>query len=472
MLLYAVTDRMWAVAESERADMDSDAREGSDARGAEKAYNTNFSNDARNALGSENECVPGERKLLRDIENAIKGGATCIQLREKELSHEDFVRLAFDVKKVTDKYTVPFIINDDVDVMLEVDADGIHVGQQDEECLKVRTRIGPDKILGVSAETVEQALEAQKNGADYLGVGAVFVSSTKTDADSVSFETLKNIKDAVNIPITAIGGITLDNMSELSFTGIEGVAVVSAIFAKSDILLVTKALHQRASMLFERPKIASAIFDLDGTLVDSMPMWETVADKYLLANGIEPPKNFWEFFKVMSLRQSAEYMKDKYFPSKSVQEIMDGLNEQTALGYSKEVCLKDGVKEFLEMLKSKNIPCAVATATDRKYVEVCLKRLGIIEYFSVIKTCTEVGEGKDTPKVFDEAALALGATRQASIVFEDAAHAIRTAVKAGYRVCAVYDNASKEDEDAIIRCATWYGKTLGQSFPIDKTTRI
>lgn len=176
-----------------------------------------------------------EKTLLEQIEDALIGGATCIQLREKALDYKDFLNEALLVKELCRKYNVPFIINDNVDIAIEAEADGIHVGQSDMELLKVRQKTGGKMFIGVSAQTVEQALEAQKNGADYLGVGAVFPTSTKKDADAVKLETLKDICSAVEIPVVAIGGITKNNMKELKGSGIAGVALVSAIFAAKNI---------------------------------------------------------------------------------------------------------------------------------------------------------------------------------------------------------------------------------------------
>jgi len=137
------------------------------------------------------------------------------------------------------------VINDNVDIALAIDADGVHVGQSDMEALDVRKRLGPDKIIGVSAQNVQQALLAQKHGADYLGVGAVFPTGSKDDAEDVSFETLKAICQAVDIPVIAIGGITKENVSELKGSGICGIAVISAIFAQKDIKAATKELKKR-----------------------------------------------------------------------------------------------------------------------------------------------------------------------------------------------------------------------------------
>ncbi len=185
------------------------------------------------------------RRLEEDVEKAIKGGATFVQIREKELDTAAFLEQAKAVKAVTDRYGVPFVINDHVEIALAVNADGVHVGQSDMEAGDVRAKLGPDKIIGVSAQTVEQAILAEKHGADYLGVGAVFPTSTKLDAAEVSFETLRAICEAVSIPVVAIGGINLENVSELKGSGISGAAVVSAIFAAQDIETAAAALADK-----------------------------------------------------------------------------------------------------------------------------------------------------------------------------------------------------------------------------------
>lgn len=180
--------------------------------------------------------------LYEQVEEALKGGATFIQLREKDLTEDEFLEEAKKIQQLCKKYRVPFIINDNVKLAKEIDADGVHVGQSDMEALDVRAQLGEDKIIGVSARTVEQALLAEKHGADYLGVGAVFQTGTKTDAREVEHSVLKEICTKVDIPVVAIGGITQDNVKELSGSGINGVAVISAIFAQKDIETATAKL--------------------------------------------------------------------------------------------------------------------------------------------------------------------------------------------------------------------------------------
>ena len=181
--------------------------------------------------------------LYAQVEKALKGGATFIQLREKKLDDESFLKEAIELKELCKSYKVPFVINDNVDIALKMDADGVHVGQSDMEAGNVREKLGPDKIIGVSAQTVEQAVLAEKRGADYLGVGAVFPTGSKDDADEVSHETLKAICEAVSIPVIAIGGISKGNVSTLAGNGICGIAVISAIFAQPDIEGAAKELR-------------------------------------------------------------------------------------------------------------------------------------------------------------------------------------------------------------------------------------
>jgi thiamine-phosphate pyrophosphorylase len=191
----------------------------------------------------------GEQTLYEQVEEALKGGATFIQLREKELDDKTFLEEAIAIQKLCKKYQIPFVINDNVEIALKMNADGVHVGQGDMEAGGVRSLLGKDKILGVSAQTVEQAILAEQRGADYLGVGAVFHTGSKADADDVSYETLKAICEAVSIPVVAIGGIGKHNVLELSGSGICGVAVISAIFAAEDITSATaelKALTEKA----------------------------------------------------------------------------------------------------------------------------------------------------------------------------------------------------------------------------------
>lgn len=173
-------------------------------------------------------------KFLNTIEEAIKGGVSVVQIREKTKDTLDFYNLALKVKEITTKYDVPLIINDRVDVALAIDADGVHVGQSDMPCDVTRKLVGPDKIVGISVATIDEAKKAEKDGADYIGTGAVFPTATKDNAPKITKNDLKEIVDSINIPVVAIGGINHDNAGELIDTGIAGLSVVSAIMSSDN----------------------------------------------------------------------------------------------------------------------------------------------------------------------------------------------------------------------------------------------
>lgn len=192
----------------------------------------------------------GRQSLAEQVKAALKGGVTCLQLREKDLDEEEFLEEAMEMKRLCAGYQVPFIVNDNVEIAIKCKADGIHVGQKDMEAGNVRALVGEGMIIGVSAQTPEQAMAAEKAGADYLGVGAVFSTSTKPDAIDVSYETLKKICETVSIPVVAIGGISKKNMQELSGSGADGAALVSAIFSAEDIEQECRELRRLSEQTF------------------------------------------------------------------------------------------------------------------------------------------------------------------------------------------------------------------------------
>ena len=194
----------------------------------------------------------GRQSLMEQVECALKGGVTCVQLREKELDEVAFLEEAIQMKQLCARYGVPFIVNDNVEIAVKCGADGVHVGQSDMEAGHVRQMVGEKMMIGVSARTVEEALAAQAAGADYLGVGAMFSTSTKLDAHVLSHQTLRDICAAVDIPVTAIGGINEENMMRLAGSGVDGVALVSAIFAAEDIEAACRRLKSLSEEMVSR----------------------------------------------------------------------------------------------------------------------------------------------------------------------------------------------------------------------------
>ena len=187
--------------------------------------------------------------LASQVEEALRGGATFLQLREKNASKEEIIKEALEIKEICKKYNVPFVIDDDVDIAKEVNADGVHIGQNDASYTYARDILGDNKIIGMTAHNLEEALTAQNSGADYIGVGAVFNTSTKLDTIPMSRETLMQITSNISIPVGAIGGINENNILELKGSGVDGVAVISAIFSKKDITEAAKNLLSLSKQL-------------------------------------------------------------------------------------------------------------------------------------------------------------------------------------------------------------------------------
>lgn len=194
----------------------------------------------------------GKQTLMEQVKDALDGGITFLQLREKNLDRDAFLKEAREMAELSRQYHVPFVVNDEVEIALECGADGVHVGQDDMACQNARKLLGPDKIIGVSVHNVEEALKAQADGADYLGLGAVKATPTKTDAKVVEFEEIQRVCDAVSIPVVAIGGIKRDNLMELQGSHVDGIAVVSAIFGAGDIRQETKELRKKAEEMKRR----------------------------------------------------------------------------------------------------------------------------------------------------------------------------------------------------------------------------
>lgn len=406
----------------------------------------------------------GGKTLAQQVEEALAGGVTCIQLREKELPEEEFLREALEIKELCRRYRVPFLINDSVELAVRCGADGVHVGQHDMPAAEVRRRIGPDKLLGVSVQTVQQARRAEENGADYLGVGAVFSTSTKTDAAAVATETLREICDAVSIPVCAIGGIHKGNISLLKGTGIAGVALVSAIFASPAVREACEELKSLAQLATEKnasrellqANIKGAIFDADGTLLDSMSIWDTLGENYLRSKGKVPRENLRETFRDMSLRQAAEYYRQSYGLTESPEKIVEELNVMIASFYEKEAPLKEGAAAFLEELRRRNIKMCIATANDQSLIRSALDRCGVLSCFDFLLGCGQISAGKDEPDIYEEALVLLGTKKEETYVFEDALYALKTAKKAGFPTVGVADPSAVSEEEEIRKQADYY----------------
>lgn len=389
------------------------------------------------------------RSLKDDVEKAILGGATMIQLREKNLSIDEFVEEALEIKEVCKKYDVPFIINDSLEVFLKVDADGIHVGQKDLSADVVRRIIGPNKILGVSAENVGEALLAEKNGADYLGVGTIFSTTTKLDAITVSKEELARICYNVKIPVVAIGGITLDNIKELKNTMIQGVSVVSAIFKESDITLATSKLLNEVKKLFFNPNLYKLfIVDYDGTLLNSLSMWDDIASRYVKSKGIAPDVNLDKIVKTQTNDETAVYLSKRYFNDIDSKELILDINSFIEKEYL-NIKINKGAIEFLNSIKEKG-KVVLFTATSKSLIEKSLKLNGIYDFFDRLYTSTDFNYSKTGGEGFLKILEMEGIKKEDAIIVEDATHAICGAKSVGLKVLSIATYKNMMDIDKIL----------------------
>lgn len=394
--------------------------------------------------------------LTEAVEQAILGGCTMIQLREKELSSLEFYNQAVAVKQVTDKYHIPLIINDRIDIAMAVQATGVHIGQHDLPAAAVRKVIGENMLLGVSASSIAEAIQAQQDGADYLGVGAMFPTGTKTDADSVSMEELQKIRAAVSLPIVVIGGINKGNAGRFKPMGIDGLAVVSAIIAQSDIKAAAAELKDLFCGKEKKMDFNAAIFDLDGTILDSMDVWEHIDIQFLKKRNLPVPENYVTEICARSFEEAAQYTIDLFGLQETVEGIIEEWNNMAVEEYSNHVGLLPHALDYLLRLKEHGIKLAVATGLPEKLYMPCLKNNSILELFDALCSTDEVQRGKEYSDVFELAARKLGVAPEHCIVFDDVLPAIKSAKAASMLAGGIYDKYSADQRAEIERIADIY----------------
>lgn len=378
--------------------------------------------------------------LVERVRLALEGGATCIQHRAKGASFEAAKADALAIQAFCREFGVPFIVNDSLELALAIGADGLHVGQSDTAAREARRALGPDAILGVSAATVAEALKAEQDGADYIGVGAVFPTSTKLDATCVTHTALRAICGAVDIPAVAIGGIHAGNLLQLEHSGIAGVSVVSAVFGAPDVKAAArelKSLVERAD--FTLPDETGMILDFDGTVLDSMQVWLGLAQDFLRANGAEPrPDLDDKLANCADLVTGAAYLQVEYglklTPEQTLQGLLDLLNARYM------ACqLKPGAEEFLREAGRRGYRMVIGTASDRKAVEAILAKHDLLDLFVDIITTGETGLDKKDPAFYWIALERLGTRRRETWLFDDAPFCIETAHSCGLRTAGVPD---------------------------------
>ncbi len=384
-----------------------------------------------------------------------------MQLREKNLGSSQLSELAKRIKSVTDAFGAKLIINDDVRAALSSGAAGVHLGQSDMDPKTARGILGSNAVIGVTAKTVKQALDAEAAGADYLGAGAIFPSGTKPGAERITADTLMNICGAAAIPVVAIGGINAENAAELKGTGIAGIAVVSALFSAKDIQSAAEKLAKVVDTIImideleNLNRFKAAVLDYDGTILDSMPMWLNAASNYLRKMGCEPSPDLDALIKGASIDDGIRIMREQGVQG-SDEEIAEGFLSSVRREYRENLMPKPGIIEILDDLRSHGIKLCIATASERVMIESANKRLGISGYFDAVFTCQEVGRNKHFPDIYFKAAEFFDVKPEETLVFEDVPHASKAAHDAGFTVIGVYDESSADDRPEIEKYSRVY----------------
>lgn len=382
------------------------------------------------------------RPLAEDVEKVLAGGTGILQLREKHLSYDEFLQEGREIAELCRRYDVPLIINDNVEVAKALGV-GAHIGQGDMSISDARRELGEEAIIGVSCCNVAQALEAERDGADYLGVGAVFPTSTKNDADYVDSRELAAICNSVRIPVVAIGGISTGNVMKLAGSGIAGVAVVSALFAAADPLAATRELSDLLDKMLAVPVNLppGAIVDLDGTILSTISYWDRLPFDYLESKGVTPPPTIRDEIVYMEVEESAAYLKKRAGLSEDVSVIKKELWDMIRSVYTEKAQLMPGAREFLAEMRERGVRMAMFSATEHSSIVASLKRHGILDYFDCVISSADLPYDKSCPEAFLHVLGRLGTSLQNTVVYDDAVYALEGARKAGFKAITLEERA-------------------------------
>lgn len=383
------------------------------------------------------------KALLERTEMILANGATILQYRDK---HGKARADASALQALCKKYEVPFIINDDVALAVELDADGVHVGQDDMAAAKARAALGPDKIVGVTAKTLEQAEQAVADGADYLGVGALFPSVSK-DSSLTSRETLKAICKAVDIPVVGIGGVNEDNAAILAGTGVAGAAVINALYSYPNPTLVTKRLARKmAYIVGGDPDAAGFLADVDGTLTDTLAFYQDLVPGYLRAHGYRPGGDLPQILADYNLPESIGYVKHNYSGTFGVGQVADELEAELEWYYHTEGEAKPSVKAFLARAKERRIPVVATSIHDAEVCRTLFDHAGIAQDIMGIASGWEKRLPGGDSQLFTIGVQMLGAAPEKIWAFNDGIEGIFGAKGAGVKIAAIYDDNHPEKE--------------------------
>lgn len=396
---------------------------------------------------TDEELLHTNYNLYKSVEDAIIGGATMIQLREKNTTTRDFIEKAKKIKDICSKYEVPLIINDRVDVALAIDADGVHLGQDDMELSCARKILGQDKIIGISASNLQEAQIAEKGGADYIGVGAMYSTNTKIDADMTTMEELKIIRKEVKIPIVVIGGINQKTIPDFKDTDIDGLAIVSAIASSDNHVETTKSLKKQ---FYANNKVKGVILDIDLTMLETEELWDRVLDKIMGKYGFSCNEEDINFIWNNSFEVVSKYLSDKFNLNITEDNLLQDIHNFSIEEYaSSNIKLKKGLDKFLKSMRDENIKLAVCTSLSEKQYTAVLKNTGLIDKIGFVFSATDEGFDKGDYRVYEIVSSKLGIHPRNIIAFDDELRAIRAAKRAGMRT-SLMKNSKNNTKDSYI----------------------
>ncbi len=384
--------------------------------------------------------------LIAYTETLLQNGVTMLQFRDKNRTRSEARKDAQALSDLCKRYRIPFIVNDDVELAREVNADGVHVGQDDASCRIARLKLGPDKLIGVSAHNIEEAEKALADGADYLGCGAVFPSPSK-EADTMTKETLRAITDAVDIPVVAIGGINLSNVEQLADTGIDGISVISALYRSENPIDVCHSLLAKARDLTgaEAPSTVSAlIVNSDGTLCDTLPAWDKLYPNYLESQGIKPGPDLNQIVQNKTMPETAGYIKHNYSVYDGIVDIIREWEWELYDFYRKEAKRQPGCDELLKVIKDLELPLIIATEASKKLANVLLDATELTSYVTGIVSGVDDRYSRTDTSFFERAAKETTADPEGIWAIEDNLAGIRSAQRAGYHAAAIRNYRHKD----------------------------
>ena len=371
------------------------------------------------------------------VKQAILGGVTLVQLREKNLSTENFIALATRIKLLTDHYRLPLIINDNLEVMLAVNAAGIHLGQNDLPTSPAKKLIGPEKILGISVTTIQEAKQAIGHGADYLGIGAMFKTTTKPDAKLVTFDTLRAIRKLTGLPLVAIGGINEKTIKQFNGINLDGIAVSSAIMQD---LKTTKKSAQLKKLfiktIINTRDFKSAIFDLDGTLFYTANIWPEVNKTFFRQLKITLDQKLLKKIENSSFKKAAEHLIKVFNLNYSTAELVETWAQLATKKYA-TIKIKPQVKEYLTKLKMLGIKTAIVTGLPGSLYKLLLKNNEVTDLFDTVISEVDHQQDKTNSEVYLLAAQKLKTLPANCLVFDDLICNLAAAKKSGMQTLLV-----------------------------------